>query len=242
MSTYVVEKDTGNLACSALFEPEVNHEATTYFAANYSSILASAKTMFGVDKTKVEDLVQDVFESLARSEEAGKGYDPNHAEDGSIGVAEFVYGRLKMYSKNRKYHERGCDAHFSKSDKSGNGVMDFDIEFASVSDDRDFDSMSAVQAAYATAASYDNDIEAITETASLKNDMQLCIDFSEDAHIDFVSFFKNIDKFATDFSREVFSPLIKAVEYHDQLHDALYNVLSAYGSNRAAFDAALATI
>lgn len=243
MSTgYVVEGTFKGLECGKLVEQRINHEATEYFAANYNSILAKAKRIPGVDPSKVEDLVQDVFTSLMASEEAGEGYDISHSWEGSvITVAEFVLGRLKLYSKNQRYHISGCDRKYKgkRKDEEKSDEVIFDIAFASP-DGSDLEDMSAMQRAYATAHTYEDEIESIDESISIRQNIDFCLEFNEVVGFNFLNLFKNLKAFSANFDASIFDNLREKLRYHDELGEALHAVLEAAINQRRAFDYAMA--
>lgn len=80
-----------------------NNIATSYIENHYQEMIAAALKM-GISEDKAEDLVHDVYISLIRSEDNGDGYTIRKKENGTvITVEQFVYGRLKGYSKNIRY-------------------------------------------------------------------------------------------------------------------------------------------
>lgn len=219
---FITERDFDEFSCIQLSEPEINHEATEYFAENYRYIMNQAKKMNGVDPSKVEDLVQDVFMSLLKAENNGEGYSTEHLnkEGTSFTVKEFVFGRLKQYSKNRKYTQNYSYQHKNKS-----GETVYDEVSASCSDERDLDSMDADQKAYALASAPD-EISSMEDLLSIKSDIQLCCDFNEVFGFDFMNLFRNIDIFkSTEFDSQIFSDLGEKLRYHDEVGSAFYSVL-----------------
>lgn len=211
-------------------EVDVDHEASTYMVENYDMILRQAVKM-GVDPVKVEDLVQDVYISLLDGENNGNGYSIEHSRSGSvITVADFVFGRLKGYSKNSRYRA-GVERH-------GASTVENSIEIvcasSSSSDTSDLDSM---QRAYMMAPSYDGDEMENTEIlASLRQDLELCLDFNEVVGFDLRNLFTSIDQFSGEFGNSLFEKLSKALNYHTDFGDAFKNVLMAAKINRVMFE------
>ena len=249
--SYNVEKTLSGLGCCALVEPEVNHLATEFFVENYNTIIAQAKKMVNntngvsVDASKVEDLVQDVYMSLLAAENEGNGYDPKKSYEGDyVTVAEFVFGRLKLYAKNRRYSPEGCDRHTVTKRVNGEAVsmVDFDIVYASADDNKEPEEMSSLQRAYANAACLEDGVEAVNEIMSLRQSMEFCIDFSQVVGMNFKAMFEHIDDFSGDIDNSIFDNLRDQLKYHDELSEALFNVLSSAVTHRAAFDEALSTI
>lgn len=245
-NTYKVEKNFPGLDCCDLSEPEINHLASEYIVDNLAAITNQAYKMVGVDPNKAEDLVQDLIESVLKSEACGEGYDISHSNAGSvITVAEFVYGRMKLYSKNRKYQMGACESHTStrRVGNQSKSVTDFEVLSASTMGDTDYDSMSSVQRAYASAHSYDNDIDTVDTMVSLRQDISFCCEFNEVVGFDFMRMFKNIEIFASSaFEDSLFDRLRKALKIHDELRDALHNVLMASATDRSAFELVLAEV
>lgn len=242
-TTYTVEKNFSGLNCTNLMEPEINHLATEYCVDNYETILRQARKMNGVDPAKVEDLVQDVMVSLLKSENEGEGYDISHSREGSvITVADFVFGRLKNYSRNRKYSLSGCNQHIS-SKRVGDTVVtvvDYDELYASPDMSGNTEDMDAVQRAFANAHSYDAEIESIEDSMSLRKDVEFCIDFDEVVGINFLNLFRNIDAFSESFDSSIFDGLKAKLKYHDELGQALENALTSAVKHRSLFDEVIA--
>lgn len=244
---YVVETNLPGLECTGLVEPKINHEASTYIVENLNLVIGQARKMVGVDPEKVEDLVQDLIESILRSEARGEGYDVSHSSDnGVITVAEFVFGRLKLYSKNTKYQAGASEKHVhyrkDENGKANSANVDFEVIAASSSADTDFDALSGVQKSYATAKYFDC-IDDIDNAISLRQDIELCIKFDSIVGISFLNMFKNIEMFANSaFEDSVFEKLRSAMGKYSELREALHSVISASATDRHAFDLVVATI
>jgi hypothetical protein len=213
---------------------------------NYEYVVAQTRKMAGIDKNKVLDIVNSVYVSLRKGENLGNGYNPNHPYNGDtpITVEKFVFGRLKGYSKNKEFREGGNDRHYKT--KTTHGVtstfIDFDLTFASFDGDSAED-MNAFQRAYENACTYDDDeLETIEDKLCIRQNIEFCIDFSDIVNFNFMNLFKNIDEFNTDFDSGIFEHLKKDLEYHDELRDALFNVLSIAAKNRNIFDSVMAEI
>jgi hypothetical protein len=81
-----------------------NVAASKFIEDNYSKLVSDV-TKFGVKENVADELVSDVYFSILKNESVGLGYNPNKGNHTSvITVSEFVYARLKGYSKNEKYH------------------------------------------------------------------------------------------------------------------------------------------
>lgn len=243
--SYTVEKTLSGLGCSKLVEPEINHLASEFILENYEEIKRQARKMVGVDPFKVEDLVNDVYVSILNSENEGNGFSIDHSREGSIITpSEFVYGRLKLYSKNRRYSIDGCDRHVSTKRVNGENVtvVDFDIAFASPDYSKDVEDMTGMQRAYANASNLVDDVEMIEDTADLRKNIEFCIDFDKVVGMSFRSLFEHIDEFSQEIDSSVFDHLREQLKIHDELGEALFNVLSAAVKHRAVFDAVLQSI
>lgn len=241
-SSYVVESNLSSLNCTALFEPEINHLASNYMVENQAVIMNQIRKMNGVDLNKVEDLFQDVFLSFLSGENEGCGYNINHSNTGSvITVTDFVFGRVKGYSKNKKYSSDGCDRHVStkKVGDENVTVVDFEIHYASCDDSTDQENLTGMQKAYSLAKSYDNDMDTVETNVSLRQDMAFCMDFDTVVGFKFLNLFKNVDKFKSNFDESIFDKLKDCLTEHDQLKEALHNVLEAATLNRNTYEKVL---
>lgn len=232
LSSVTVESNYREFEEIGIKEVEINHEASTYIADNYSLILDQARRM-GVDPDKVEDLVQDVFVSIVTGENEGNGYDISHSRENSvITVADFVFGRLKGYSKNVKY-QSGCEKR-----RSSNPADNIDIVSASPTD-TDLDKLDSMQRAYASAPSFD-ETEKVELFVSLRQDIELCLDFNDAVGFNLVNLFRNIDLFSNDFNSSIFERLSKALKYHTEFGEAFKNVLLSARADRDTFDSIIA--
>lgn len=243
MSTMTIERNLPGMDCEMLIEPEINHLASTYAAEHLKELVNEARKCPEVDPSKIEDLVQDLIESLLKSEEAGKGYSIDYSNNGSvITVAEFVFGRLKRYAMNTKYKVIS-ERHTSNKNINGENkaVVDFEIHYASYDEGADIDQLSSMQRAYAMAKSYDSDIEEVDNRISLRQNIELCLGFNDVVGFNLLNLFKNIDMFSEgEFDDGIFTTLRKAVSEHDQLKDAIQDVIMFSASDHGAFEEVLA--
>jgi hypothetical protein len=243
--SYVVEKTLSGLGCSKLVEPEINHLASEYIVEHYESIKAQARKMVGVDANKVEDLVHDVMESILIAENNGNGYSMDHSREGSIiTVADFVYGRLKLYSKNRKYSSEGCDRHVSTKRVNGEmvTVVDFDIAYASPDNSKDVEDMTGMQRAYANASNLVDEMELVEEIADLRRNVEFCIDFDKVVGMNFRNLFEHVGAFDCEIDSSIFDNLREHLKEHDELSEALFQVLNAAVKHRAVFDTVMQSL
>ena len=244
MSDNAVRKNFNDFMYSELLEPEYNNVASTYMAEHYNEIIANVRKMPNIHPDKVEDLVNDVVESILRSENNGEPYSDAHSNEGSyITVAEFVYGRLKLYAKNDKYSRNGHQRHSSVKKINGNAVkvVDMDVMFAS-SNCAELEEMDSIQRAYALAPSYD-DLDDVNTAVSIRKDIEFCIDFNDVVGLDMLDVIKNISMLDehSDFDTAMFSELRKSMKYHDEFGTAFKNVVECAANHREIFDKALAT-
>lgn len=238
-----IEKNFSGLNCMMLDEPKINTEASEYIVDNMAAISCQAHKMVGVDPNKVDDLVQDVFKSILESEREGNGFNMNHGDNGSMmTVAEFVYGRLKRYSKNRKYSVGGDQCHMTTKHVNGQKISTIDVTVQSASSNgENLDDMSGIQKAYANASSYD-DIDSVDTKLSLRSDIDFCCSFNEVVGFDFMNLFKNINLLTSvKLEDGLFDGLHKAIKVHDELNSALHNVMDAYINNHTVYEEALAS-
>lgn len=92
-------------------EPDTNNEATKYIIDNYNELVILARKL-NIKEEKAQDLVHDVYISIAEAEANGEGFDmefgSKYDDDGKFNcelmdVGQFVRGRIKRYAQNDKY-------------------------------------------------------------------------------------------------------------------------------------------
>lgn len=202
-------------------EGNINNLASEYIEDNYEKILRDIKKNKWAANGKEADLLNDVYVSIIEGERNGEGYDPERGRYGYITVEEFVYSRIKGYSKNRKYHD-------------SNIVVNGNLEVAASSDGEEVEDLDGFQKAYALAAEAD-DLETVEEEISLKQNIEYCIEFNDQIGFDILNLFKNLDLFMNNFNNSIFNRLKQVVKYHDELGEALRQVLSYASKNREKF-------
>ena len=242
-STYVIEKNFGELNCCELIEPEVNHVASDYLVDHYDALLKRIRCDVNVDPSKAEELLHDVYVSIATAENEGRGYDISHSNEGDIITVEgFVNGRIDRYAKNLKYSVDGTNRHIKRRTVGGEttAVTDFDIVYASP-DFGDPDNMTGIQRAYMNAHSYDSEIESIEDEMSLRSSINFCLDFNDVVGFNLLNLFRNIDIFGQNVDKSIFDNLRSKMEYHDEFGEAMLNVLKCARDHRAIFESVLAT-
>lgn len=193
-----------------LIEPDVNREASNFIAENYSELIKAAKEM-GVDPCKVEDCVQDVCASIIRSENCGEGFDMNKGRTGNgiISVRQFVFGRLKGYSKHRRY-QSPTESPIKDPNKTEDGFVMNEIASSFLGDA--VEDMSACQKAYNSAMSYDK-LEEVEATQSFEEELNYILSFDngKDCQLSIRKFLLNIEYFKNNLEkvniRSLFSEL-----------------------------------
>lgn len=191
---------------NTMVEPDVNRLATDFIATNYEKLLIASRKM-GVREEKCHDIVHDVLESVMRCENNGAGYNPNKGNIGEyISLEEFVYGRLKKYSLNKKYRVN------EKSIKGNKNVV---IELPSSCWDEQVENLTFYQKAYATAPSYD-DLEKVELELSVGEELEYCLTFENQLNMNLRYFLKNISKIASmSIEVSVFQELRKLANNSD---------------------------
>ena len=217
-------------------EPEVNTEASTYIENHLSEIQRQVMKM-GVHIDQVIPLIHDVWISIRNAELAGNGYDIKHSnENDCITVEEFVYGRIKGYSRNSKYRVDVSEKHHSKD-----VTKQVEVISASAEDTTDLDKLNSFQKAYAMAASHD-DIEDVDAEISLRSNIEFCIDFDQVVGFSMLKFFKNIDTICNvGFNNSLFDKLKDALQYHDEFCVAFREALTVSRTNRGVFESVVAS-
>lgn len=240
---------------SSLVEPFVNRDASEYVAEHYEDIVKKVYQM-GVPKDNVRDLVHDVYMSLSRSESEGKGYNSNY-KDEEITLEQFVYGRLKGYSKNAKYYSDGVE-HVGKSiellepkkqiaygfaddngkvftkevTKNGKHKISATVFSSSFEELNSlYDKNDSFQIAYRQAATFD-DLDEIDEVESIRSQLSYCIDFSELHKLNILNVLKNIDILANNLDdssrhRKSYNPLFSAIAEAVSFHNEFADALKS---------------
>lgn len=206
-------------------EPEISREASEFITNNYNELLVAVREM-GVDPCKAEDCVQDVCTSIIRSEARGEGFDMTKGKtgDGLISVRQFVFGRLKGYSKHRKY-KSPTESPLRDPNRPDNYVAN---EVASSTAMEEISQMTACQKAYNTAKSYDA-LEIVEASQSFEEELNYVLSFENTGEcqlsirklllnieyfkqnmdkIDLKGLFSELTEFNTEFI-EAFSAVVK---------------------------------
>lgn len=167
----------------------VNNDASNYIVNNYEKVINAVRSM-KVDHDKAIDLVHDVYISLLKSEANGDGYDEESY--GVNGIEHFVFGRLKGYSKNKKYHSNS-----------------FIVDEVSSSFDGNLENANSYQQAYNNAASYD-DIAIVESELDINEEILFLLSFENSTFISIKELLRNllgIMESKLSFSNSVFAEL-----------------------------------
>lgn len=197
-----------------------------------------------------------------------------------MSVEQFVIGRIKLYAKNTKYRSDIIEAYnghvnevnvyyVAEIDEYGQEIMGKDgkpkltkkvetnkvsvlmtVNAASFNDGGDVtENNDDLQKAYATASIADS-TDDVTDTMSLREQIDYCIDICEMNGFNILNVLKNIDALSEmigDVSKKkktsesIFKQLTDLVELHDEFGAVLMHVLQYSARNRSAFEAVLAT-
>ena len=211
-----------------LVMPCINTEASDFMSDNISEILTSIAKM-GVDKSKIHDLYTDVYLSIRDAEMNGRGFN----EDYDLSVRNFVFGRLKKYSLNKKY-----DPKYIENKNNG----EYTLIAASCSGD-DEEEINGFQAAYKNAAEIDN-IDGIDDALSLKDAIETCIDYLHGTNINVISLFRSVENIVSLISTKakrnhnansVFYEIRSVGIKYPELFEAMELALRLRESNRDLF-------
>ncbi len=235
MERLTVEKNFHGME-AAFIEPKVNKEASTFITEHLEEIRKQVRKM-NISIDMVDDIISDVWLSIHEAELRGEGFDVSHSDDGDlITVEEFVYGRIKRYSMNSRYHSDVSERHLSKD-----RTRSVEVYSASCMDSSDLDNLDAFQKAYALAASYD-DISDIEAEMSLKSNIELCTDYNNIVGFNVINFFKNIDTInvmlsgKVEFNTGIFDRLKDAMAKHPDFCTAFKEVMMMATHKKPVFE------
>ncbi len=204
---------------NSLFDIEQNTVASDFISNNYEEMVRAALKM-GVDPSKANDIVHDVYVSLRKNEENGEGYDISKGHKAeTISVEQFVYGRLKLYSKNIKYR--------SNTEKSA--------EVCASSTTSNVDEMSTAQRAYESASSYDQ-IAALDDRLSISEELEYVLSFESSLKINLRYIFKELRNIANSkVDNSVFDTVRKMCST-DEIKEAFTSIVMFSKSNPDEYD------
>lgn len=203
-----------------LFEPKSSKEASKYVEEHFKKLSASACKM-GVSPDKADDLVIDVWISLVKAERNGEGYDMAYeGADGYISVEQFVYGRIKGYAMNKKYHSDGVEESGKRTSVISNqkqlvscgldeqGNLKFKetnskkkVKISTIVCSASFEDTNSdyagendsFQRAYRVASSED-DLDSTLDHLSIREELEYTIRISELGGLNILNIFRNIDE------------------------------------------------
>lgn len=154
-------------------EVETNSEFTDFIAKNYERLVDEAPK-FGIDPEFSVDLINDVWHSYKIDEANGNCYDMCKGNrDGFISLEQSVYGRIKLYAKNKRYQKATEAPRFNKA--TGKYEMK---EIASSFTSEELDTMTGCQKQYAQMNSYD-DLGAVEDKLALAENIQYLLAFGD---------------------------------------------------------------
>lgn len=220
---------------SGFMEPVVNREASNFISEHYGELVQKAREM-GVDSSKVEDIVQDVTVSILKAEEVGDGYDMTRGnkDDSVISVRQFVFGRLKGYSKNKEYRKT-TESSIPKPE--GNGY--FMNEIPSSETSSDLDKLSACQKAYSLAADYDS-LSDVEDMQAFEEELDYILQFDKVFDYRLSAFLKNIEYFKENFeSVDIEGLLEKVKDFGSDFKEAFTNVVKFSSINSQRYSECL---
>lgn len=200
---------------NTMLEPEVNTMATDFVINHYEDLVTAARKMC-VATDMCNDIVHDVYVSLLKSEQNGEGYNPNKGNVGLyISLEEFVYGRLKKYSLNKKYRVQNGKDNVKEYEQILKGNKSAIMEIPSSCQTEDIEDMAFYQKAYVSAASYD-DLEKVELELSVGEELEYCLTFENQLNMNLRYFLKNISKIASmSIEVSVFQELRKLANNSD---------------------------
>lgn len=226
---------------NTMLEPEVNKMATDFVINHYEDLVTAARKMC-VAADMCNDIVHDVYVSLLKSEQNGEGYNPNKGNVGLyISLEEFVYGRLKKYSLNKKYRVQNGKNDVKEYEQILKGNKSAIMEIPSSCQTEDIEDMAFYQKAYVSAASYD-DLESIEIELSVEEELEYCLTFESTLNMNLRFFLKNLSKIARmDIDTSVFSEL-KKLGQNREFAEAIRTILDFAKANPEKYQALVLSI
>jgi hypothetical protein len=218
-----------------IVEPEINREGSNYIISHYNDLLKYIMSA-SLKEEKASDLLHDVYVSLVSAENEGNGFDMEYgdrlsdSDDSSINimdVAQFVYGRIKLYAKNSKYRTDIVESNSGQVyetnvyytpelDKDGQEILDrngkpkmskrverkksmvpITSSAASFNETNDAVDNNDEFQTAFAKASVSDSTDDIAEYMSLREQIDFCIDICDNYNIQIINLFKNIDLMAS---------------------------------------------
>ena len=211
------------LNSGSLLEPSTNTIASDYVIKHWKTLVFWARK-FGASWDRAEDLVQDMMLNLLISEREGNGFDSSKGKRyDNIEVENMIFGRLKLYAKDKKYHKHTMST----------GENNKYVEIPSCSDfnGEDSDGLNGAQYAYATAGNEDECLDDVVASVSIRQDIENIVY----GPVILRNFLKNIGYFVNNLDnidlKGIFSGFkLKDSEYADSLRNiiGLYSIKPDY--------------
>lgn len=204
-----------------------NNVASRYIEENYEEIMRKTAYMQGVDPSKVTDLVHDVYISVVSAENNGEGFEIQ-VDDKVRSVSDFVYGRIKGYSKNAKYRTGSDNVEVAAS--------------GTCNADGDLTGCTKEQYVYEMAASYD-DLEEIEAKMAFSEELNYVLTFQSQVQIDLRMMLKNLGRMAEmTFDSSILADVKSLMHRSEDFAEAMKSVLGMYTKDTVMFEAAVAMI
>ena len=150
---------------------ESNREFTSYIEENYERLVKEV-IKFGINPEFAVDLINDVWQSYKIDEANNNCYNAEKGnKDGFISVEQAVYGRIKRYSQNKRYHR------ITEAPKYNEHTKKYEVkEIPASFNSEDLDNMTACQKQYALMGSYD-ELSVVEDKLALAENIQYLLGF-----------------------------------------------------------------
>lgn len=262
----------GNIAnvndCELMEVNTDNRVASEYIGKNYEKLVRYARTQ-GIKDDKAYDVVGDMLVKLLEAEAEGRGFNEQYG-DGLMSIEQFIYARLRMYTRNDKYRSDIVEKKTDKieivetvvapivkangeyaKDRKGNIKTEkkniktkktFDVYTVAAcpTDTNEYDDLDAFQKAYATAAIWDDGVDYDT----IRQSIELCIDICEPRGFNVLSILKNVDTLSDMINSgtrtSVFKKFGDLVSQHSELAEAFKDLMNFSSKYRELYDRAVA--
>lgn len=207
-----------NLVNSEIVTVRVNREASEFITDNYEELVKKVKYGMRVGEL-AGDLVNACYLKVRADEEAGLGFD----ESMEVNVEEFVYGKLKGYSKNAEYNSGICQK------------LADNVYLICADSDCEVENMNNMQKALYN-ASGDYIVAERADKFQLEEDIHYCIYKGLHMGIDMCSLFENLENVDyTKVNREILSTLRHELDKDEYFNDVFISCLNVREDDRALF-------
>lgn len=219
-----------------------NNIASSYIEKHHDKLVGHIRRQ-GV-KGKAEDLLHDVYIVILEKEKLGEAFDREFFgnDDGEITTAQYVYGLINKYCKNKNYKDSVCET---------NSLGTYGVYAASYDEGEESDSMSQFQVAYMNASDADVETSAL-DVAMLVEEIETCIDIAEMRGVDMKNFFANYDLISQQLisvitnrkskASTVFDRVLYLMNEHSEFKESLLRLIMTASDKRYLFDAAVAEV